>query len=477
MHKRLTKQSQAFLRIFINSESQEQSHCSVVEQLEIQDSGRQDAVDIPEVGNKHMLDFITKILKLGRYADNGQQRAEHAHNAISGIEVDGTAALNLDQAPSCDTQSQLTLATENVESEMLSHVLRDARLQRESRAHRADPELQYAQSENSASGLGSDHISTFITNSIKTKLVDGYIERNQQCIDAHVDQIPDSQFDCLPPTMDPDNGCFNLESNDAGVNPMLEERRLENLSCLIGDLRQLSLSLCDLARNCDEDLKAMLTECTTLPPEMFEILATVDDLDIRYGTAENYSCPLPILVRLAEDENPYVAHRAAKTLRRLYESGVQFPENTAQTEQEVDIRDIFKQPEPIKAEWQTMKLKETEELSDLFAVNEDSIGQTYARWLLNLAEAANTMSIEQSVSKEVIWMLIEDPNPDVRFALAENYNIDEKMLEALTKDENPYVCHRARKTLSRLRPAQVVDQDFRKKDRNVILHNLKTRNI
>jgi len=182
-------------------------------------------------------------------------------------------------------------------------------------------------------------------------------------------------------------------------------------------------------------------------------------------------------VRLAEDENPYVAHRAAKTLRRLYESGVQFPENTAQTEQEVDIRDIFKQPEPIKAEWQTMKLKETEELSDLFAVNEDSIGQTYARWLLNLAEAANTMSIEQSVSKEVIWMLIEDPNPDVRFALAENYNIDEKMLEALTKDENPYVCHRARKTLSRLRPAQVVDQDFRKKDRNVILHNLKTRNI
>jgi hypothetical protein len=57
-------------------------------------------------------------------------------------------------------------------------------------------------------------------------------------------------------------------------------------------------------------------------------------------------------------------------------------------------------------------------------------------------------------------MLIEDPNLDVRYALAENYNIDEEMLKALAKDENPYVAHRAEKTLSRLRPTQILDTAF-----------------
>jgi hypothetical protein len=330
-------------------------------------------------------------------------------------------------------------------------------------------------------GMGTykyDHTCSYITNSIKDRLTESYVQRSQHCLDDHDDEV--AQY---LPVMDQGLSASILPIGDDVANPVPALDRLapdsgadntfQDLSYLIGSLCQLGQSPSSAAPSCAQDIKALLTECTSLPAEMFALLASGEDLDIKYGVAENYACPLHILARLAEDENPYVAHRASKTLNRLHDSGVQFPERPAQlvvacqAEEQVDITDIFNEPEPIKVEWQRMSLKETEELSELFDASPNSIGQTYTKWLLNLAEAASTMSIEQSVSKEVIWMLIEDTNPDVRFALAENYNIDEDMLEALTRDENPYVSHRAQKTLSRLRPAQVLDQDFRKKGADV----------
>lgn len=86
---------------------------------------------------------------------------------------------------------------------------------------------------------------------------------------------------------------------------------------------------------------------------------------------------------------------------------------------------------------------------------EEDNEESYTRWLLTVAEDANA-------SEEILWLLVEDPHPDVRFCLAENYNIDTAILEALSEDENPYVAHRAQKTLMRLQsPAgKVVDQNF-----------------
>ena len=43
-----------------------------------------------------------------------------------------------------------------------------------------------------------------------------------------------------------------------------------------------------------------------------------------------------------------------------------------------------------------------------------------------------------------------DHSPDLRYALAENHQIDSGVLDILAKDENPYVADRAQKTLSRL---------------------------
>lgn len=79
---------------------------------------------------------------------------------------------------------------------------------------------------------------------------------------------------------------------------------------------------------------------------------------------------------------------------------------------------------------------------------------TYTRWLLTVAE-------DCTESDEVLWMLAKDDCVDVRFCLAENYKINPEILKELSKDENPYVAHRAQKTMERLRvPGIVVDHDF-----------------
>jgi hypothetical protein len=59
---------------------------------------------------------------------------------------------------------------------------------------------------------------------------------------------------------------------------------------------------------------------------------------------------------------------------------------------------------------------------------------------------------------EVLLMLAADEDPDVRFALAENHNIHESVLNMLAEDSHPYIAHRGQKTLARLKgPAMVME--------------------
>ncbi len=86
---------------------------------------------------------------------------------------------------------------------------------------------------------------------------------------------------------------------------------------------------------------------------------------------------------------------------------------------------------------------------------EDENNESYTRWLMSVAEEGNA-------SNDILWLLVEDPNPDVRFCLAENYHIDADILRKLSEDDNPYVAHRAQKTLMRLQSpsVKVIDRDF-----------------
>ncbi len=55
----------------------------------------------------------------------------------------------------------------------------------------------------------------------------------------------------------------------------------------------------------------------TLPPDSHHILAKDIDPDIRYALAENHNVSVDLLTELSNDQNPYVANRAQRTLSRL----------------------------------------------------------------------------------------------------------------------------------------------------------------
>ena len=70
-----------------------------------------------------------------------------------------------------------------------------------------------------------------------------------------------------------------------------------------------------------------------------------------------------------------------------------------------------------------------------------------------VADHANT-------SIETILFLTKDHSEDLRYALAENHNLDIQALKILSEDENPYVSHRAKKTLARLEGGTVLSGNF-----------------
>jgi hypothetical protein len=57
----------------------------------------------------------------------------------------------------------------------------------------------------------------------------------------------------------------------------------------------------------------------------------------------------------------------------------------------------------------------------------------------------------RDTSLAVLLLLAGDDNADVRFALAENHNINKSVLRRLLEDSNPFVACRAQKTLARLK--------------------------
>jgi hypothetical protein len=79
-----------------------------------------------------------------------------------------------------------------------------------------------------------------------------------------------------------------------------------------------------------------------------------------------------------------------------------------------------------------------------------------------LAESCNTevrMAVADNPSAllETLTMLAQDDSADVRYQMAENHNIDQSILKMLSEDSHPYIAHRAQKTLRRLEvPAKVV---------------------
>ena len=56
----------------------------------------------------------------------------------------------------------------------------------------------------------------------------------------------------------------------------------------------------------------------------------------------------------------------------------------------------------------------------------------------------------RAASEEIITRLVFDESVDVRYSVAENHNTPNHLLEILAEDQNPWVAHRAQRTIARL---------------------------
>lgn len=65
------------------------------------------------------------------------------------------------------------------------------------------------------------------------------------------------------------------------------------------------------------DVRIALAENSNTPIRIVLNLALDESVDVRFSLAENHNVPLAVLRVLCEDENPYVACRARKTMERL----------------------------------------------------------------------------------------------------------------------------------------------------------------
>jgi hypothetical protein len=91
--------------------------------------------------------------------------------------------------------------------------------------------------------------------------------------------------------------------------------------------------------------------------------------------------------------------------------------------------------------------------------------------LITLAEDGNcdvriAVAENPGTPQEVVHQLCCDESVDVRYALAENPNLPIEILEKLTEDPNPYVGHRAQRTLMMLRPSTIAELKPRMMDDN-----------
>ncbi len=77
-----------------------------------------------------------------------------------------------------------------------------------------------------------------------------------------------------------------------------------------------------LAGNCDVDVRMAVADNRSALLETLMILAQDESADLRYQLAENHNIDKRVLNLLSEDSNPYVAHRAHSTLKRLEDDAV-----------------------------------------------------------------------------------------------------------------------------------------------------------
>jgi len=72
-----------------------------------------------------------------------------------------------------------------------------------------------------------------------------------------------------------------------------------------------------LASDQNSEVRLAVAENPHIPAEILEMLVADTDVDVRFGVAENPHIHEDVLFQLTNDDNPFVRHRAMKTLEML----------------------------------------------------------------------------------------------------------------------------------------------------------------
>lgn len=92
-----------------------------------------------------------------------------------------------------------------------------------------------------------------------------------------------------------------------------------------------------LAIDTDNEVRCAVADHKNTPIDALWLLKNDTDADVRYALAENHNVMLELLETLTEDDNPYVASRAARTIRRL-QGGIVHEFNFASNHDEGRLR-------------------------------------------------------------------------------------------------------------------------------------------
>ncbi len=84
--------------------------------------------------------------------------------------------------------------------------------------------------------------------------------------------------------------------------------------------------LIELADDSDSEVRTAVAERGNLSMQLQVVLCLDDCADVRYAIAEDPGTAISILRRLSKDNNPYVAHRAQRTLFALAREAIKGPD-------------------------------------------------------------------------------------------------------------------------------------------------------
>ena len=99
---------------------------------------------------------------------------------------------------------------------------------------------------------------------------------------------------------------------------MLAVDNIDNVRRRVAENSRTPLELLTVLSTDDiPEVRIAVAENPRTPIDLLAVLAVDEHADVRYSLAENPNLPIGILELLSEDDNPYVNHRAKRTLRIL----------------------------------------------------------------------------------------------------------------------------------------------------------------